>query len=169
MAPSIAYLLLLGLKTFFSKITAKLKKGNLIFPAFALFLTILILASTVSLLPLTQEGFEEDQISNEIIASTGEWFIRYEPDYKNKIIYSDLWPYFAWYLKTDVKLTLTFKNNQSYLGGVKNDTFTSEDSLVYNQFLVDNNADYYFSSNELNLTSYKPIKQFGSIFIYKRI
>ena len=62
-----------------------------------------------------------------------------------------------------------FKNNQTYAGGVKNSTFTPEDSMAFNNFLVNNNADYYFCVQEINLTSYKPIKQFGSLIIYEKI
>lgn len=169
MAPGVAYLLLLGLTTVFSKLTVKLKGGNLIFPAFALILTLLILLSTASLLPSIEDGFQGTKVTNEQIALASEWFTSYEPDYKNKVIYSDLWPYLAWHLKTDVKIMFTFKNNQAYLGGVKdNTTFTPQDNLASNNYLVENNADYYFSSNEINLTSYKPIKQFGSLVIYER-
>lgn len=170
MAPGVAYLLLLGLRTVFNELTVKLKKGNLIFPVFALILTVFILLSTASLLPSIEDRFQGIKVTNEKIAIASEWFINYEPDYKNKVIYSNLWPYLAWHLKTDVKIMFTFKNNQAYLGGVKdNTTFTQQDNLASNNYLVDNNADYYFSSDAINLTSYKPIKQFGSVIIYERI
>lgn len=170
MAPGVAYLLLLGLRTVFNELTVKLKKGNLIFPVFALILTVFILLSTASLLPSIEDRFQGIRVTNEKIAIASEWFINYEPDYKNKVIYSNLWPYLAWHLKTDVKIMFTFKNNQAYLGGVKdNTTFTQQDNLASNNYLVDNNADYYFSSDAINLTSYKPIKQFGSVSIYERI
>lgn len=170
MAPGVAYLLLLWLRTVFNELTVKLKKGNLIFPVFALILTVFILLSTASLLPSIEDRFQGIKVTNEKIAIASEWFINYEPDYKNKVIYSNLWPYLAWHLKTDVKIMFTFKNNQAYLGGVKdNTTFTQQDNLASNNYLVDNNADYYFSSDAINLTSYKPIKQFGSVTIYERI
>mgnify|MGYP000989347217 FL=1 len=170
MAPGVAYLLLLGLKIVFSELTVKFRKGNLIFPAFALILTVLILLSTASLLPSIEDGFQGTKVTNEKISLASEWFINYDQDYENKVIYSNLWPYLAWHLKTDVKIMFTFKNNQGYLGGVKdNTTFTPQDNLASNNYLVENNADYYFSSDEINLTSYRPIKQFGSLVIYERI
>lgn len=169
MAPGVAYLLLLGLRIVFNKLTVKFKKGNLVFPAFALILTVLILLSTASILPSIQEGYQGFKTTNEKVALASEWFANYEPEYRNKVIYSNLWPYLAWHLKTDVNIMFTIKDNQGYLGGVKNNTFTQQDILAYNKYLVDNNADYYFSSNNLNLTSYKPIKQFGSLIIYERI
>lgn len=170
MAPGVAYLLLLGLKIVFSKLTVKLKKGKFIFPAFALILTILMLLSTASILTSIPEGYQGTKITNEKIALASEWFVNYEPDYKNKVIYSNLWPYLAWHLKADVKIMFTFKDNQAFLGGVKdNTTFTTQDNLVSNNYLENNNADYYFSSDPMNLTSYKPIKQFGSLVIYERI
>lgn len=169
MAPGVAYLLLLGLRIIFSKLTVKLKKGSLVFPAFALILTLLILLSTASLLPSIEEGFQGTKVTNEKISLASEWFTGYEPDYKNKVIYSNLWPYLAWHLKTDVKIMFTFKNNQALLGGSKNNNFTQQDISTFNKYLVENNADYYFSSEEINLTSYKPIKQFGSLVIYERV
>ncbi|MCE7697682.1 MAG: hypothetical protein K8E24_002145 [Methanobacterium paludis] len=95
-----------------------------------------------------------------------------DPDYKNKTIYSDFWPNFSWYLKTDVKMTPVFKDNQSYsggVGGVKNQTFNQDDITALNNYLKSNNPDYYLSiRQDFNLTSYKPIKQFGNLIIYKR-
>ncbi len=43
-----------------------------------------------------------------------QWFISYDPDYKNQNIYSDLWPNFSWYLKTNVKPVPIFKDNQTF-------------------------------------------------------
>ena len=88
---------------------------------------------------------------------------------KNQNIYSDLWPNFSWYLKTDVKPVPVFKDNQTFDNGVKNYTFNQADSNIFNQYLNSNNADYYFCLRPgLNLTSYTPIKQFGKVIIYKR-
>jgi hypothetical protein len=59
-----------------------------------------------------------------------------------------------------------FQNNQTYLGL---DNY-KPDSEAVNNFLVNNNAEYYFSiTNGLNLSSYIPIKQFGKVIIYKRL
>ena len=58
-----------------------------------------------------------------------------------------------------------FKNNETFgdVGAVKNNTFNQEDSNQYNNYLVNNNVDYYFNVRPgLNLTSYKPIKEFDN-------
>ena len=89
---------------------------------------------------------------------------------KTKNIYSDLWPNFSWYLKTNVKMVPVFKDNKSYYGGVKDTNFTQHDSNAFNSYLVENNADYYISIRDgLNLTSYKSIKQFGIVIVYEKI
>ncbi len=63
-----------------------------------------------------------------------------------------------------------FKDNKSYYGGVKDTNFTQQDSNAFNSYLVENNADYYISIRDgLNLTSYKPIKQFGIVIVYEKI
>lgn len=168
MAPAVAYFLLLGLSIISNRVSFKFKNRNITFPALALILTSLILFSTATSLPDIKNSNQDYKFSNEQIAIASEWFINYDPDYKNKIIYSDLWPYLAWSLKTDIKMMPIFKNNQTYAGGVKNSTFTPEDSVTFNNFLVNNNADYYFCVQEINLTSYKPVKQIGSLIIYEK-
>jgi hypothetical protein len=58
-----------------------------------------------------------------------------------------------------------FQNNQTNIN--LNDY--KPDSEAINNFLVKNNAEYYFSiTNGLNLSSYIPIEQFGKVIIYKR-
>ena len=71
--------------------------------------------------------------------------------------------------KTNVKKVPIFKDNMTYENGVKNYTFTQSDSIAFNSYLVENNADYYLSIRKgLNLTSYVPIKQFGYLIVYKK-
>jgi 4-amino-4-deoxy-L-arabinose transferase-like glycosyltransferase len=168
MAPPIAYLLLLGLSSFANKISFKFKNKNISFSIIALIFTALILFSTSIYLPDIKNDNQDYKYSNEQVAIASEWFTNYDPNYKNKIIYSDLWPYLSWSLKTDIKMMPLFKNNKKYEGGVKNSTFTPQDSMMFNNFLVNNNADYYFCVQEINLTAYKPIKKFGTLIIYER-
>ena len=169
MAPAISYFLILGLSEISNRLPFKFKKKNLTFTILTLILTLMILLSTAAFLPVIKEVNNNNKISNEQVTLISEWFITYDPNYKNKIIYSDLWPYFAWSLKTNVKMMPIFKNNQIYSGGIKNSTFSPQDSIAFNNFLVNNNADYYFCVQQINLTSYKPIKQFGNLIIYKKI
>ena len=102
--------------------------------------------------------------------NAAQWFVNYDPAYKTQNIYSDLWPNFSWYLKTNVKPVPIFKDNQTfYNGGVINNTFNQEDSNQFNNYLMDNNAEYYFNVRPgLNLKSYTPINKFGNVTIYKK-
>ena len=169
MAPPVSYFLVLGLSEISNRLPFKFKKNNITFPILAVILTVMILLSTAAFLPLVQKENNDYKVSNEQVTLISEWFTTYDPNYKNKIIYSDLWPYFAWSLKTNVKMMPIFKNNQSYSGGIKNDTFSPQDSIAFNNYLVQNNADYYFCVQQINLTSYKPIKQFDNLIIYQKI
>ncbi|MEN4029454.1 MAG: glycosyltransferase family 39 protein [Methanobacterium sp.] len=169
MAPPVAYFLILGLSGISNRLKFKIKNFNVIPSILAISLIILILLSTTSYLPSIIQASQKYKVTNEIIISASEWFINYDPDYKNKTICSDIWPYFGWYLKTNVRPMPEFKGDQKFYGGITDYNLTSQDNIAYNKELEINNADYYFCNRpELNLTSYKPIKQFGKLIIYKR-
>ena len=169
MAPPVAYFMILGLSEISSRIKLRYKNKNITFPVLAVILTVIMLSSTATQIPQILESNNDKVIANQQMIQSSQWFMSYDPDYKNKNIYSDLWPNFSWYLKTNVKPVPIFKDNQTFTNGVKNSTFNQEDSNAYNNFLVTNNADYYFCLRPgLNLTSYTPIKQFGIVTIYIR-
>ena len=108
--------------------------------------------------------------ANQDMGAASQWMINNVPDYKNQNIYADLWPNLSWYLQMNVKPVPGFKDNKVYSGGIDDNNFTQQDSNAYNSYLVENNVEYYLSIRQgLNLTSYKPIKQFGNLIIYKRI
>lgn len=169
MAPPVAYFMILGLSEISRKIPLKFKNYNILFPAIAVLLTILVLFSTASQIPEILHVNDVNTITNNEIKESSQWFISFDPSYKNENIYSDLWPNYSWYLRTDVKMVPVFKDNQTYPNGVKNLTFNQADSNQYNSFLITNNADYYISVRKgLNLTSYTVVKQIGDFKIYKR-
>jgi 4-amino-4-deoxy-L-arabinose transferase-like glycosyltransferase len=170
MAPPMAYFLILGLSEVSKMINIKFNNRNLVFPILAVILTCIMLITTASQIPEILESNNDKVTTNEQMKLASEWFMGYDPDYKNKNIYSDLWPNFSWYLKTNVKMVPVFKDNQTFANGVKNYTFNQADSNEFNKYLVSNNADYYFSVRVgLNLTSYAPIKEFYNVIIYKKI
>jgi hypothetical protein len=170
MAPPVAYFLIFGLTEISNRLKFKIKGHNATFPIIAIILTAIILLSTASYLPVIQQANENNKITNEQIVLACEWFRNYDPNYKNTVIYSDLWPFFGWYLKTNVNMMPVFMEGQSYSGGVKEFKITPQDNIAYNKELNDNNASYYFCIRKgLNLTYYKPIKQFGNLIIYKRV
>ena len=168
MAPPVVYFMILGLSEISNIHKFKIKNNNVIFPVLTIILTLIILFSNATLIPTIRQANNGDLIANQQIEMASQWFVNYDPNYKNQNIYSDLSPNFSWNLNTNVKQIPVFKNNQTFIG-VNNDSFTQEDSNEFNNYLVTNNADYYFCiRNGLNLTSYKPIKQFGNVIIYKR-
>ena len=165
-----AYFLILGLTEVSIRIKIKIKGNNATFPLIAVILTVIILLSTASYLPSIKQSNEDNKITNQNIISACEWFVKYDPNYKNTVIYSDLWPYFSWYLKTNVKMMPIFMDGQIYTGGVKEFNVTPQDNIAYNKELNENNATYYFCIRKgLTLNSYKPIKQSGNLIIYKRL
>jgi hypothetical protein len=170
MAPSVAYFMILGLSIISNSLKFMFKNRD-VFPIFAILLTSIILLSTATQIPNVMNANNDKTTANQQIEQASQWFVSYDPDYKNQNIYSDLWPNFSWNLKTDVKPVPIFKDNQVFKdGGVVNNTFNQNDSDAFNNYLVTNNAEYYFCVRPgLNLTSYKPIKRFGIVTIYEKI
>lgn len=169
MAPSVVYFLILGLSYISNRLTFKIKNYNLTTILTSIILTIVILLSATSYLQDVNQSNQKYDVMNKDIILASEWFINYDPDYKNKVIYSDIWPYFGWYLRANVKPMPEFKDNQKFYGGVTDNYLTEDENIAYNIELENNNVDYYFCKRpELNLTSYTQIKRFGDLIIYKR-
>ena len=177
MLPPVSYFMILGFNKVFNEVKMKIKIGNrgILFSIFAIILTIILLLSTATEMPNILSTNKNELVTNEQVEMASQWFMSYDPNYRNQNIYSDLWPNFSWYLKMNVKPVPIFKNNESFAdsGAAKNNTFNQADSNQFNNYLVNNNVDYYFSVRPgLNLTSYKPIKEFdnelGNVVIYER-
>jgi hypothetical protein len=101
--------------------------------------------------------------------AASHWLMNYDPDYKSKIIYSDLWPHSGWFLQTNVQKMPQFKDNKAYYNNLMDYKPTEQDSIDANNFLVSNNAYYYFSIREwINLSNYTLIKKIGLVSIYRR-
>jgi hypothetical protein len=169
MAPPVAYFMILGLSEISKRINIQFKEKNIVFSVLAIILTMIMLLSTASQIPDVLNSNNDKVTTNQQMKLASEWFMIYDPNYKAQYIYSDLWPNFSWYLKTNVKMVPVFKDNQTFANGVKDYTFNQADSNQFNNYLVTKNADYYFCVREgLNLTSYKLIKQFGNVIIYQK-
>ena len=154
MTPPIAYFMILGLSEISNKLYFKIKHFNIVFPVIAIILTSFILISTVTQLPIIMEGNNGIKLTDEQTEMSSQWLTNYDPNYKNKNIYSDLSPNFSWYLNTSVK-QITDLN--------------SSNNVMINNYLVNNNVEYYlYNGLGLNLNSYKPIKQFGNVTIYQK-
>lgn len=170
MAPGVVYFLSMGFFLVVERFNWKYKNVNLVKIVLSSFLIIMILFSTTSYLLNLYDGRTGDRTTNDYALAASNWFKEYEPDYKNKIIYADYWPYFNWHLKTELTPMPVVKDGKLYYYRLKNYKVDTNSNMQYSKILDENNADYYFSDKTgLNLTSYKLIKQFGIITIYQRI
>ena len=166
MAPAVAYFLILGLSEISNRLTLKIKNKNVMLPALIIILTIVTIWSTALFLPLTQETNYQFKVQNEEITSSSSWLMNYDPNFKNKIIYSDLNSNFGWYLRTNVIEVPIYKDYKKY--GLENHNITPADIKI-NDILTEGKAYYYLSNQTgLILTSYKPLKQFGNLTIYEK-
>lgn len=170
MAPAVSYFLILGLDAVSNRLKLVINNRNMTFPLIAVVLTIIMITSAASDLQVIYQANYDYKINNENIDLASQWFMNYDPNYKTKKIYSEVYPWFSWTLQTNIKSTPKFKDNQTLFGIVAEYNMTQQDNIALNNYLVSNNADYYFSNRMgLNLTSYTLIKQFGNYTIYKRI
>lgn len=170
MAPAVSFFLIIGFSFVINKFGFKYRNLNLTSYILSSVIIVMLLFSTVSYLSdmSKQNGINANDLSD--IVQAANWLKEYDPAYKNKTIYADHWPYFSWYLKTDVKAMPAFKNNKTYYYRLTSNKADPASNILYNKELSENNVDYYFSYiTGLNLTSYKPIKQFGLIILYERI
>ena len=169
MTPAISYFLILGLREVSNKLTFGLKNKHIILYLFTIFLLGMMLLSTTCYLLDLKKPQSNIELINEDMISASHWFVNYDADYKNKTIYSDEWPYTGWYLKMHIGMMPIFRDNQKFYCGVKDYSFNSNDNTAFNNYLDAENVDYYFCVRKgLNLTHYKPIKQFGDVVIYKK-
>ncbi|MCE5213546.1 MAG: glycosyltransferase family 39 protein [Methanobacterium sp.] len=132
-------------------------------------LVLVILVSTAFYLPTIQDGNVYYQTLNINMKEASDWLVSYDPDYKSKIIYSDIWPHSGWFLQMNIGKMPEFKGNEKHYLNIKNYTPTKDDSIAANNFLVENNVYYYFSIRKwINLDNYTPINKFGIVTIYKK-
>ena len=170
MAPALVYFLILGIDHISNRIIFKIRNINVTSHLFSIILIFMVLLSLTFYLPGIQEENNNLKIMNENADLASQWLINYDPSYKTKIIYSNLWPYSGWYMKMNIGMMPIFNNGQRYYTGARDYSPNQQDNIETNNYLVNNSVYYYFSIlQELNLTSYKPIKQFGNIIIYKRV
>lgn len=169
MAPAVAYFLVLGLSEISNKLNYKIKGKNVTFYLFAVFLIAMMLMLVGYDLSEVAEVNSDTKIIGDNMEAASYWLTSYDPAYKNKVIYSDYWPYNGWYLRTHVGMVPIFKDNQTFYCGVKDYSFNANDNKAFNNYLDSNNVDYYFCVREgLNLTHYKLIKQFGDVVVYEK-
>jgi 4-amino-4-deoxy-L-arabinose transferase-like glycosyltransferase len=170
MAPPLAYFIARGFKLATSQFNFQIKNRNIFHIVFSVVLILLTLVSAFTYLPTISETNAHLKVMNENSVTMSSWLENYDPNYKEKVIYSDYWPYTAWNLQMNVNKMPIFRDGQVLYTGAKDYNFTEQDIIKYNQVLDDNKADYYFSRvGSLNLTNYRSIKQIGDFILYERV
>ena len=170
MAPALSYFLILGFNKILQSFNLKsLKSSKFISNALTISLIVIMLISAFSYLPGIYEHTNLDRMVAEDSENSSHWLMNYDHNYKNKIIYADLGPFFSWYLKMNVKTMPVFMNGQTYYYQIKGYNLTDKDLWDYNNELISNNASYYFSIRSgLNLSNYKLLIRSGIISVYGR-
>ncbi|MDP3066374.1 MAG: glycosyltransferase family 39 protein [Methanobacteriaceae archaeon] len=170
MAPPVAYFLVRGLTWAARQMRVCFKDKNLTLYLGAVILTLLMVFSAFSQLPGIEKDNENSKLFNHDSQQASAWLINYDPQYNSKIIYADLWSYFAWYLQMNVGKMPIFKNNETMYVGPKDYNFTKEDNIALNNELEKLRPDYYISAwKGMNFTSYVAIQRFGTVTIFKRV
>lgn len=140
MAPGFIFLVVLSVEILLNRINGIKFKGFNLKYLIPIFMMFLMLAASVGYVA----SIHDDSIAlNEKAA--GEWL-----GDKDGIILSDRGPIYTWQLQKEVQ----------YPRNAGNDT-------LLNQELLDKNATYYASLNNVNLTDYSLVKEFGSVKIYQ--
>lgn len=166
--PPFAYFLIRGLGIVENQV-GLIRQKKLTF-YLAPLLVLVILISTSFYLASIPSANEYSKSLNKDMEAASQWLVNYDPNYKTKIIYSDLWPHSGWFLQTDVQKMPQFKDNKTYYNSLRDYKPSKQDSEAANNFLVAHNAYYYFNFREgLILTDYKVINKVGLVRLYQRI
>jgi len=152
MSPALAYFIILGLSIVIEKYKFKLKIENLRSGGLYFIIGLVFLSSitAVSLGHTPKHGYGFD------IQTASDWLKGYDPNYQDKVIYSDYDPAVTWSLKKEVKF------------GVPR-LYTSPEA--FSNYLRGNNADYYIdtlSNPKPDIPGYHIIKNITSISIFEK-
>lgn len=153
MTPALAYFLLLGLTGFYKQIKVSFKYLNIKSGIYYVIISILLLSLSV----VAYADHTPKRVFVYQIEEASDWLMEYDPNYQDKIIYSDYAPAVGWYLKKEVATA------------APRDT---GDPMIFSQILKDRGVYYYIdtlSDPKLNLTGFQIIKRIGIVAIYQRI
>ena len=139
MAPGFVFLIVFSVEMLLNRFEGiKVKNFNLKY-LIPIALMLLMLSATVNYL---------DWVGDDPLAISEQQAADWIGD-KEGIIFSDRGPSYSWMLKKEVPYARNLTNE-----------------VALNQELLNNNATYYISTDKVNLTSYAPVKQFGSVTVY---
>lgn len=153
MTPALVYFLILGLSEFINFIRPKIKNQNLKSWEIYSIIALIFLSTSVA----TFTGHTPKKCFTMDIEDASEWLEEYDPNYKDKIIYSDYPNAVSWYLKKGVN------------GGFPRLYKSYDDFSIY---LIRNNVDYYIdslSTSKSNIKGYQIVKNINGITIYKKL
>ena len=149
--PALAYLLILGFNQVQDKLS-QLSKKKISAGLLAIILALLLLFSSIQ-----PYAYNVPRHIYGDLETAGNLMKDYDPDYQDKVIYSDYWPAMSWHLKMNVKR-----------GWPKN----FEDNAEFSRMLLENNTTYfinYYSDPPLNLTGFVEVQRVANIIIFERV
>lgn len=151
--PALAYFIILGLSVLIEKYKPLIKNENLKkWGLYSIVGLIFLVSSTATFI-----GHTPNNCLINYIEPTTQWLEEYDPNYEDKVIYSDYSPAVTWSMK---KMVIT---------GVMRDYKDTDD---FTSMLINSNAEYYidvFSEPKPTLKGYREIKKTDLITIYQRI
>ncbi|WP_157931994.1 hypothetical protein [Methanobacterium subterraneum] len=168
MVAPLAYFLTRGLTWSVEELKVKFREYNLTLILLTILLLSTMILSVASQIPDIEKDNYNSKLFNQEAQNASYWLMNYDPEYKSKLIYADLWSYFGWFLQTDVGKMPIFRNNQTIYAGTKDYNFTEDDKMAFDRELNKTNPDYYFGVWSMNFTNYEPINRFGQVTIYQR-
>ncbi len=152
-APALAYFIFLGLSVLIERYKYKIKRESLKSWGVYLIVGMIFLTSTA----VTFAGHTPNTCLIKYIEPTAQWLEDYDPQYQDKIIFSDYSPAMSWSLKKTV------------FTGVLSDY---SDTDEFSSMLINSGAEYYIdvlSDTKPNLTGFRVIKKTDLITVYQRI
>lgn len=152
MTPALVYFIILGLSTVIEKYKSCLSFKKIKSEHIYLMVAIILLVSTAA----AHVGHSPKHGYGYYIQNASDWLTQYDPDYKDKNIFSDYDPAVTWSLKEEVKFAVPriYPYPESF-----------------GRFLLNNDADYYIDTltdPKWDIPGYHVIKKMGSIWIYQR-
>jgi 4-amino-4-deoxy-L-arabinose transferase-like glycosyltransferase len=152
-APALAYFIFLGLSVLIEKYKYKIKRDSLKSWGLYLIIGMIFLTSTA----VTFAGHTPNTCLIKYIEPTAQWLEDYDPQYQDKIIFSDYSPAVSWSMKKTV-----------FTGVLRDYTDTDE----FSSMLINSGAEYYIdvlSDTKPTLTGFRVIKETDLITVYQRI
>ena len=152
-APALAYFIFLGLSVIIERYKSKINEESLRSWGLYVAVGLVFLTSTT----VTFAGHTPNTCLIKYVEPTTQWLEEYDPQYQDKIIFTDYSPAVSWSMKKMVTTTVLSDYNNT-------DEFSS--------MLINSNAEYYidvFSDPKPTLNGYRVINKTDLIAIYQMV